>query len=321
MFHYLIYPHSQKKKGPWEKKGNISTTSYKLVANNAENRSKSKIVTLSFKIWLCLVTSFITTWTFIKTSGSSRELMLRRTCTQTDRRNFFFQTQTFPSFLLERTEPFLLAPPTQPESSAGSPTKKTQKSAVEVTLPAIPWVCRMKFFQLSPAPCAEGRSAAAAPWSCALSPSPLHCTSSFQPNMSMPLSSAEAFCSAFIHTLRRGVEPTEPLALALCRANKSWHPADHHWQPCMRWDAASEESGPFIVYLFHSHAGSWWGPVRACILDSSPSVTCSGSELVHEINSSVFLYLVMSFSFLSIQYFIHYCPSMTFLEFRPRFTF
>lgn len=69
-----------------------------------------------------------------------------------------------------------------------------KKGAVEVTLPAIPWVCSMKFFQLSPAPCAEGRSAAAAPWSCALSPSPLHCTSSFQPNMTMSVCAAGAFC-------------------------------------------------------------------------------------------------------------------------------
>lgn len=53
-----------------------------------------------------------------------------------------------------------------------------------------------------------------------------------------------------------GSRAAEPLALALCRANKSWHPVDHYWQPCMRWDEAREESGPFIVYLFHSHR---WG--------------------------------------------------------------
>lgn len=83
-----------------------------------------------------------------------------------------------------------------------------------------------------------------------------------------------------------GSRATEPLVLVLCRANKSWHPVDHYWQPCMRWDEAREESGPFIVYLFHSHRGSWrgWG-VFTCILDSSPAVTCS--ETVHEINTTV----------------------------------
>lgn len=111
--------------------------------------------------------------------------------------------------------------------------KKGKESEVaEVTLPAIPWVCSMKFFQLSPAPCAEGRSAAAAPWSCALSPSPpLHCTSSFQPNMTMSVCAAGAFClllSTGRAGVRRGVERAEPLALALCRANKSWHPVDHY---------------------------------------------------------------------------------------------
>lgn len=104
-----------------------------------------------------------------------------------------------------------------------------------------------------------------------------------------------------------GSRATEPLVLALCRANKSWHPVDHYWQPCMRWDEAREESGPFIVYLFHSHRGGWrgwgWWGVFTCILDSSPAVTCS--ETVHEINTTVshiksfFLFNLLTLFFLS----------------------
>lgn len=88
-----------------------------------------------------------------------------------------------------------------------------------------------------------------------------------------------------------GSRATQPLALALCRANKSWHPVDHYWQPCMRWDVA--RSGPFISYLFHSHQGDSFtgrggeGGVlpMACIssvlpMDGSSSVTCSGAESV-----------------------------------------
>lgn len=178
--------------------------------------------------------------------------MLRRTCTETIRRVFSSQAQMSP-------KPFHCHRNHFRGIGLAFEVRTELKCAVEVTLPAIPWVCSMKFFQLSPAPCAEGRSAAAAPWSCALSPSPLHCTSSFQPNMTMSLSSAEAFCLLLSTVCSGESGHRKPLALALCRANKSWHPVDHHWQPCMRWDEASEESGPFIVYLFHSHRRSWLG--------------------------------------------------------------
>lgn len=118
--------------------------------------------------------------------------MLRRTCTETVRSDFSSRVQMPPKNLQKKRAQFRCL---ELAFKIGVELKKqTKKSAVEVTLPAIPWVCSMKFFQLSPAPCAEGRSAAAAPWSCALSPSPLHCTSSFQPNMTMSLSSTGAFC-------------------------------------------------------------------------------------------------------------------------------
>lgn len=145
--------------------------------------------------------------------------------------------------------------------------------AVQVTLPAIPWVCKMKFFQLSPAPCAEGRSAAAAPWSCALSPSPLHCTSSFQPNMTRCLSSTGVFCLLLSRGRVVGSRATKPLALALCRANKSWHPVDHYWQPCMRWDEERSTVHSLFIYFIVGEAA---GGLLTCILDISPSVTCSG---------------------------------------------
>lgn len=68
-------------------------------------------------------------------------------------------------------------------------------TACESDLPAIPWVCSMKLFQLSPAaPCAQVLSAAAAVWNSARGPSPLHCTSSFQPSIAMSLCSCETFC-------------------------------------------------------------------------------------------------------------------------------
>lgn len=84
---------------------------------------------------------------------------------------------------------------------------------------------------------------------------------------------------AFIHrpSLQRGVESPSPWHLLCAVPIKGWHPVDHYWQPCMRWDEAREESGPFIVYLFHSRWRSWWGGLLTCILDSSPSVTCSGT--------------------------------------------
>lgn len=87
-----------------------------------------------------------------------------------------------------------------------------------------------------------------------------------------------------------GSRATEPLALALCRANKSWHPVDHYWQPCMRWDEAREESGPFIVYLFHSHRGSWrgWGTPYLHIGQLPFCHLFWGAEAGHEINTTVF---------------------------------
>lgn len=81
------------------------------------------------------------------------------------------------------------------------------------TLPAIPWVCNTKLFQLSPAPCAEGRSAAAALWNGSRGPSPLHSTSSFQPNISNFLCSHESFCKL----LSRGLFSSEN------RGSGAWH--------------------------------------------------------------------------------------------------
>lgn len=52
-----------------------------------------------------------------------------------------------------------------------------------------------------------------------------------------------------------GSRTSKPLALALCRANKSWHPVDHYWQSCMRWDEAQRrEVHSFFIYFILRHA-------------------------------------------------------------------
>lgn len=73
-----------------------------------------------------------------------------------------------------------------------------------------------------------------------------------------------------------GSRTTKPLALALCRANKSWHPVDHYWQSCMRWDEAQRrEVHSFFIYFILREAEG--GVLLIGILDISPSVTCSGT--------------------------------------------
>uniref|UniRef100_A0AAV2JHQ4 Uncharacterized protein n=1 Tax=Knipowitschia caucasica TaxID=637954 RepID=A0AAV2JHQ4_KNICA len=52
----------------------------------------------------------------------------------------------------------------------------------------------MKFFQLSPAPYALALNTAGAPGSCVLGPSPLHCTSSFQPSIAPSEPAAGLVC-------------------------------------------------------------------------------------------------------------------------------
>lgn len=89
-------------------------------------------------------------------------------------------------------------------------------------LPATPWLCRMKFFQLSAAPCGAGRGGAAGPWSCSRSPAPLHGTSCFQPSMTSGSELGSGILRAFIHAARaaRGAEP-EPSGARLRAAPMS----------------------------------------------------------------------------------------------------
>lgn len=60
-----------------------------------------------------------------------------------------------------------------------------------------------------------------------------------------------------------GSRTTKPLALALCRANKSWHPVDHYWQSCMRWDEAQRrEVHSFFIYFILREAEEGGSPHR-----------------------------------------------------------
>lgn len=67
----------------------------------------------------------------------------------------------------------------------------------------------------------------------------------------------------------------------------------------MRWDEAREKSGPFIVYLFHSHRGSWgggWGGLEGGGTGGSPCLHIGQlpfchlswhAETVHEMKTTV----------------------------------
>ncbi len=126
--------------------------------------------------------------------------------------------------------------------------------ACESYLPAIPWVCSMKLFQLSPAaPCAQVLSAAAAVWNSARGPSPLHCTSSFQPSIAMSLCSGETFCKLYSRgRVCSGNRGSRAWHFALYRANKSWHPVDHHWQAMheMGWGGLGQWTDHFLFIYF-----------------------------------------------------------------------
>lgn len=226
--------------------------------------------------------------------------MLRRTCTQTDGRILVFQM--FPSFFRPKWPLCTGVSPTQPESSAGSRVKDRKRGGGHCTcyslslqnevLPTLPGsMCRRSQRRGGPM---ELRPESL--------PSPLHFLVPAQHVYASELGWGILLCFY-------------PHSAAGSRAHRTlgtcFVPCQYKLTPSRPSLAAMHEMGCCergewtIHCLFISFTRrELMGPLHACILDSSPSVTCSGAELVHEINSSVSLYLLMSFSSLSLQYFI-----------------